>query len=752
MLEVKIKKIVIFIVCIVSVNFISVYGKHSIGAAVEYEVKANPDGTFTVNGSFNEYRNSISNGAQLDKSKLIGVYVKFGLDWIFYDTIVSQRSEIFQMRNIKPKFLCESKSVYEAEYAEYHFSITIPYQQSEIMFAIQRCCRENNITNYLNDQGIALYFVISPKGQKTSHSSPRIIRNFKNVIFVNILDTLHFFDWNDSNKIIKYNWSKARTAGSIDSDAKDCLSPVPDPVFYLPPFEFLRYHPSFSYDKPFYKESIQNLNTSTGQVEVMSSLSGNFGISFSAEIYEDQTLLSSFLFDFQIVIIPNSPNKKFYGGRFYDKNENKIKDSDEPFFNFPTRVFDNHCNNYFDPNGNYFLNMYEDAKVNYISNDTNWIINSSSKNQLFTGELDDKNPIHIPFKIVKSGVKNIKSNIYFKEQNCDMPSQVVIEISNNGTVDFSGIALLIIDSDISINEVPEIFLQKGDTLLISDLNLPIATQSTYILDVSLPHRFSATDELHIFTTIRDEIIDSSLFQRDFAFKFDCSSTGNDKTVVPSRSYFNLVSPEEDLYYTIRFKNTGKTILKNIEIRDTLSSNLDQSSVEVLSSSHHYTMKNDNGKLFFYFENINLPIDSQDLEKNKGHVIFKVRPSRWISEGEVISNKAFIYHDDKNVIPTNITKNLVSYFESSFENNDINQPKIQIIPNPVQNNEIILLPEEWILPVDVEIQIINAVGQIIFYDKIILGKPIDVTNLYKGLYFVLIRNNGKILTTKSFFKN
>ncbi|MDF2455457.1 MAG: hypothetical protein K0R51_1450 [Cytophagaceae bacterium] len=132
---------------------------------------------------------------------------------------------------------------------------------------------------------------------------------------------------------------------------------------------------------------------------------------------------------------------------------------------------------------------------------------------------------------------------------------------------------------------------------------------------------------------------------------------NDKTAMPGEGY---IEANKDIYYTIRFQNTGTASAIHVVIDDTLSANIDASSFQIVSSSHPQIMSNylfqAGGKTFvkFTFYNINLVKKSTSESLSQGYVTFKISQKSDLSIGQQIKNKAYIYFDYNSAIITNET--------------------------------------------------------------------------------------------------
>lgn len=139
----------------------------------------------------------------------------------------------------------------------------------------------------------------------------------------------------------------------------------------------------------------------------------------------------------------------------------------------------------------------------------------------------------------------------------------------------------------------------------------------------------------------------------------CSCDPNDKVVTPLGCGVNgNVSKNQKLTYKIRFQNTGSGPAYNVLLSDKLNSNLDLSTLEIISASHSITSAQifPNNNLIIKFDNINLPSSSFSYSASSGFVILSISPKQGLPDGTVITNQTGIYFDENSVVLTDVTKN------------------------------------------------------------------------------------------------
>jgi uncharacterized repeat protein (TIGR01451 family) len=211
--------------------------------------------------------------------------------------------------------------------------------------------------------------------------------------------------------------------------------------------------------------------------------------------------------------------------------------------------------------------------------------------------------------------------------------------------------------------------------------------------------------------------------------------------------FDNFTNDDYLYYTIRFENTGTANAEFVRIEDTLNSQLEPNSFELIAASHEVNARRNGNQLTFFFYDIDLPPTQNDPIASQGFVHFKIKPKPGFALGDIIPNGAEIYFDFNPAIITNLfeTEFVETLSTTRFEANEI-----ALFPNPSTN--------------DVTIQLLNNqnIKQVQFFD--VSGKmiqsienisnwqtTIDISHFEKGLYFVEITTTTAAKQTKKLIK-
>ena len=110
---------------------------------------------------------------------------------------------------------------------------------------------------------------------------------------------------------------------------------------------------------------------------------------------------------------------------------------------------------------------------------------------------------------------------------------------------------------------------------------------------------------------------------------------------------------EYLTYVIRFQNTGNDTAFRVTVRDTLDNKLDWNSIQMIGSSHPYTMIVKNGNYMEWkFDPIYLPDSNINEPGSHGYLAFRIKAKSNIVAGDIIKNNAAIYFDFNTPVATN----------------------------------------------------------------------------------------------------
>jgi len=261
--------------------------------------------------------------------------------------------------------------------------------------------------------------------------------------------------------------------------------------------------------------------------------------------------------------------------------------------------------------------------------------------------------------VLTSGViiQDLQVSIYRWRFRPGFPVYVGVCIRNKGTIPMSGTTSLTYDSllqyqsnayggthDAGNRKVTFTFsgLQPTQSKyfsakLITPASVPLGTPITTLAQVN-------------------PIAGDSTPQDNFTIVTDLTRGGadpNDKAVSPGLAAEGWVAQDQQLRYRIRFQNTGTDTAFNIYVLDTLDTNLNLHSIEVVNASHAYSLSiDDNRVMRWQFDNILLPDSNINEELSHGVIEFLVTPNASLPDSTEIRNFADIYFDFNTPVRTN----------------------------------------------------------------------------------------------------
>ncbi len=134
---------------------------------------------------------------------------------------------------------------------------------------------------------------------------------------------------------------------------------------------------------------------------------------------------------------------------------------------------------------------------------------------------------------------------------------------------------------------------------------------------------------------------------------------NDKWVSHTEITPQFLSEGKSLEYKVRFQNTGNYYAERVVIVDTLDSDLDLSTFELLTYSHPVVVTNEGHVVYFTFDEIFLPDSTTDEPGSHGYVRYNIEPFPGFSETSSIDNTAHIFFDFNEAIITNTVNTVLA---------------------------------------------------------------------------------------------
>ncbi len=243
---------------------------------------------------------------------------------------------------------------------------------------------------------------------------------------------------------------------------------------------------------------------------------------------------------------------------------------------------------------------------------------------------------------------------------------------------------------------------------------------------------------------------------NYSNEFDCQENVPTPLINSKRGYPKgagdslLVAANADLIYHLKFQNTGQDTAIRVVIRDTISSNLDPTTIRPGASSHDYDFEvYAGGILKFTFEDILLPGSSTD--EAGSHIFVKYRisqkPNNQVGT-PLVNGTAITFEFNEPVILTDST-NFVGGLDFLVSTDHIFHPEldaINVFPNPFSEAATF------------ELATTETFGQLQFTLYDVTGREVKRINfsgnrfelqrsdLTNGMYIYRIESNGTLLST------
>ncbi len=228
---------------------------------------------------------------------------------------------------------------------------------------------------------------------------------------------------------------------------------------------------------------------------------------------------------------------------------------------------------------------------------------------------------------------------------------------------------------------------------------------------------------------------------DYCTEVRTSWDPNEKEVYPAG---NIDTAQKWLTYTIHFQNTGTAEAQHIYVTDTLNSNVDPASFQLLAYSHQPMVQIKENAVRFNFPNINLPDSNTNEAASHGYVQYKVKLKDNLPVGTPIFNTAFIYFDFNAPVVTNTTSNTIAL---STGLRAVSQEPLafRVYPNPANESVTISVDENMI---GSKLSITDITGRRILISNIEHRiSNVEVRELASGVYFVTLENERERVTKK-----
>ncbi len=225
---------------------------------------------------------------------------------------------------------------------------------------------------------------------------------------------------------------------------------------------------------------------------------------------------------------------------------------------------------------------------------------------------------------------------------------------NSGSVEYIYDGLLEFNNTLNVNPNYTI-TQTSNGFTVDFVNL--LPNETEVIDISMYCPVSVnigelTTNSVVYTTNSDDILeqnDESSLTQTVVGSYDPNDVieSHGPTIL-----FEDFTSDDYLFYTVRFQNIGTAEAIDVRIENVLDSKLDESTFQILGSSHSNSLNRIGNKLVWTFNNIDLPSESMDEPNSHGFVYYKIKPTAGYGVENIIPNAADIYFDFNSAVETN----------------------------------------------------------------------------------------------------
>lgn len=222
---------------------------------------------------------------------------------------------------------------------------------------------------------------------------------------------------------------------------------------------------------------------------------------------------------------------------------------------------------------------------------------------------------------------------------------------------------------------------------------------------------------------------------------------NDKLVSNPVLTPQQVAAGTPLTFTIRFQNTGTWLAEDVRISDTLSAQLDLSTMEFIGSSHPVQWSISNSVLGILYDQIMLPDSGANEPESHGFFQFRITPHGTLQLGDSISNSAAIYFDFNEPIITEPALTVVDVGAHLPELGS-EMHSLRVWPNPAAEKLFLQMPAM----ADTRVWIVTTSGQMVVGEVAPLSKggdqvAFDISPLAAGAYILKVASGGYLYHTR-----
>jgi len=490
----------------------------------------------------------------------------------------------------------------------------------------------------------------------------------------------------------------------------------------------------------------------TIQFEANISLGTNVGSNLDIRVITGGTYGGTHFLTGQFNVL-NAPYS-ISGSKFFDSNQNKIKDPGEPgITNSKLELAPTNSIAFTDASGDYSIASLGGAQT--LTADLiipGLILNtdSTSFTMNVTSSISGKD---FGFISTSPDYSIVAKDIYVFAR-CNTDQNVSFKVRNNSNIAYNAKVWLKYD-DALMNYVSAIITPptsiSNDTLYWDVNNLQPYSEMEFKALFGLP---GAGTNVDLYVGASSFNGGGALQLNYTAFKnynIFCAWDPNDKQVNPPGILAqNYTLMTDTLEYLIRFQNTGSDTAFNVVVIDTLNSNLNLNTFEILENSHSMQteLKND-GALKMTFNNILLVDSIANEPESHGYIRYRILANTGLVDNTVVTNTAHIFFDFNPAVVTNTTLNTLVYVLPTGISEINKNNEVLVYPNPFSQSTTI----QFNNPASSKftLYITDITGKIMFPELSTLGTKftVDKNKLSVGMYFykLIDTNTTKVRTGK-----
>lgn len=348
------------------------------------------------------------------------------------------------------------------------------------------------------------------------------------------------------------------------------------------------------------------------------------------------------------------------GSVFFDTDSNGIKDigevgiANQKILLMPDSTFA-----FSDANGNYTFGSSSGSKT------ISWVTSSGFLLQSNNVASYTQN-IAITTSGFNFGLKSANPNYscdiinLYGAGRCNVSNIWNVHYRNTGSTPYNGWIYVTKSANVSYvsSGIAPTFI-SNDTIAWYLTNIPPCQSQYLYVYLLMP---SAGQSAHVKATMHSldgtgNIVYADEFTRPFVVS--CAWDPNDKGATPvgiDAPHYTLKN--EALEYLVRFQNTGNDTAFTVLIRDTIDTNFDLATLNVIASSHLMKTEVDleTRVTKFIFNNILLPDSNVNEPASHGYLVYNIKPKIGVPDLSVVKNDADIYFDFNPPVITNETFN------------------------------------------------------------------------------------------------